>query len=225
MWDGSRATLRPLPRPREAVIAGHRLDCAIPVLLIDLGDNIGGGSAGDGTVLLAELLRQQATGFVVVLHAPAAVAAAKPGRRRRRRARGDRRRGGGPIARRPGCSPRDGADRCTTGSGSRPKRGTAAGGERPGATPRSSTWATGTLLVLNSLRTPAVQPGSTDEPGHRPEAAAGHRGEGRGRVQGGLRADRGRDHPGGHARPDRDQPVEIRLQQDPSADISTRRGL
>jgi microcystin degradation protein MlrC len=63
------------PEPREAVTravaSGWR-----PVLLIDLGDNIGGGSAGDSTVLLAELLRQQATGFVVMLHAPAAVTAA-----------------------------------------------------------------------------------------------------------------------------------------------------
>src|SRR5205823_6292473 len=35
------------------------------------------GSAGDGTVLLAELLKQKAKGFVVVLYAPAAVARAK----------------------------------------------------------------------------------------------------------------------------------------------------
>lgn len=44
-----------------------------PVLLVDLGDNIGGGSPGDGTVLLAELLSQEASGFVVVLFAPEAV--------------------------------------------------------------------------------------------------------------------------------------------------------
>ena len=46
-------------------------------LLIDLGDNIGGGSAGDGTVLLAELLKQHAKGFVVPMYAPAAVEQAK----------------------------------------------------------------------------------------------------------------------------------------------------
>ncbi|MFO0926666.1 MAG: M81 family metallopeptidase [Gemmataceae bacterium] len=39
------------------------------------GDNIGGGSAGDGTVLLAELLRQEATGWVVMLYAPDEVTA------------------------------------------------------------------------------------------------------------------------------------------------------
>jgi microcystin degradation protein MlrC len=76
MWDVREQLNVPCPEPLEAVIraaaSGHR-----PVLLIDLGDNIGGGSAGDGTVLLAELLRQRVKGFVVVLYAPAAVEAAK----------------------------------------------------------------------------------------------------------------------------------------------------
>ena len=31
-----------------------------PVMLVDVGDNIGGGTPGDGTVLLAELLAQEA---------------------------------------------------------------------------------------------------------------------------------------------------------------------
>jgi microcystin degradation protein MlrC len=76
MWAVREELYVACPDPQEAVIrataSGH-----LPVLLIDLGDNIGGGSAGDGTVLLAELLRQKATGFVVVLHAPTAVVAAK----------------------------------------------------------------------------------------------------------------------------------------------------
>jgi microcystin degradation protein MlrC len=41
-----------------------------PVVLVDTGDNVGGGSAGDGTVLLAEMLRQGATDGVVCLYAP-----------------------------------------------------------------------------------------------------------------------------------------------------------
>lgn len=45
-----------------------------PVILVDMGDNIGGGSPGDGTLLLRELLRQQAEGWCVVLHDPAGVA-------------------------------------------------------------------------------------------------------------------------------------------------------
>ena len=76
MWAVREQLYVPCPDPAEAVTravaSGHR-----PVLLIDLGDNIGGGSAGDGTVLLAELIRQHAKGFVVVLHAPTAVTAAK----------------------------------------------------------------------------------------------------------------------------------------------------
>jgi microcystin degradation protein MlrC len=38
-----------------------------PVVLMDTGDNIGGGSAGDGTFLLSELVRQNASGWVVVI--------------------------------------------------------------------------------------------------------------------------------------------------------------
>jgi microcystin degradation protein MlrC len=40
------------------------------VVLVDCGDNVGGGSAGDGTILLAELLKQGATDAVVCLYAP-----------------------------------------------------------------------------------------------------------------------------------------------------------
>ncbi|MBN9123053.1 MAG: M81 family metallopeptidase, partial [Planctomycetes bacterium] len=64
------------PQPEEAV--RKALACTKPpALLIDLGDNIGGGSAGDGTVLLAELLKQHARGFVVPMFAPGAVEQAK----------------------------------------------------------------------------------------------------------------------------------------------------
>jgi microcystin degradation protein MlrC len=44
-----------------------------PVVLVDLGDNVGGGTPGDGTQLLAELVRQGARDAVVVLHDPEAV--------------------------------------------------------------------------------------------------------------------------------------------------------
>jgi microcystin degradation protein MlrC len=47
-----------------------------PVVLVDVGDNIGGGTPGDGTVLLAELLRQKAKGAVIVIADPEAVQAA-----------------------------------------------------------------------------------------------------------------------------------------------------
>ncbi len=44
-----------------------------PVLLVDVGDNIGGGSPGDGTVLLQALLQAGARDAVVVLADPQAV--------------------------------------------------------------------------------------------------------------------------------------------------------
>lgn len=53
-----------------------------PVMLVDVGDNIGGGTTGDGTMLLAELLRQGAAGAVVVIadaDAAAQAIAAGPG--------------------------------------------------------------------------------------------------------------------------------------------------
>ena len=76
MWEARRELYVPCPLPEEAV----RLALASekkPVVLVDLGDNVGGGSAGDGTVLLAELIRQRASGAVVVLYAPEAVEAAR----------------------------------------------------------------------------------------------------------------------------------------------------
>jgi microcystin degradation protein MlrC len=59
--------------PEDAVRRAIKADRG-PIILVDLGDNVGGGSAGDGTVLLAELLKQQANGAVVTLFAPSAVA-------------------------------------------------------------------------------------------------------------------------------------------------------
>jgi len=41
-----------------------------PVILVEMGDNIGGGSPGDSTIILTELIRQKASGFVVVLYDP-----------------------------------------------------------------------------------------------------------------------------------------------------------
>lgn len=44
-----------------------------PVILVEMGDNIGGGSPGDSTIILAELINHNATGFVVVLCDPESV--------------------------------------------------------------------------------------------------------------------------------------------------------
>ena len=44
-----------------------------PIILVEMGDNIGGGSPGDSTFVLAELQRQGASGFVVILCDPEGV--------------------------------------------------------------------------------------------------------------------------------------------------------
>ncbi len=46
-----------------------------PILLLDAGDNIGGGSPGDGTILLEAAVRARIAGFLAILLDPAAVAA------------------------------------------------------------------------------------------------------------------------------------------------------
>ncbi len=64
-----------LPDSAEAVRMAMASD-KFPVVLVEMGDNIGGGSAGDATFLLAELTRQKAAGWVVAVADPEAVAAA-----------------------------------------------------------------------------------------------------------------------------------------------------
>jgi microcystin degradation protein MlrC len=75
MWATRDQLKLNLPDPaaavREAMTATK-----FPVALIDMGDNIGGGSSGDGTFLLEQLIAQKADGWVVVIADPAAVQAA-----------------------------------------------------------------------------------------------------------------------------------------------------
>jgi microcystin degradation protein MlrC len=61
------------PAVAVAQAIAHR---ARPVVLVDVGDNIGGGTPGDGTVVLRELLAQGATDAVVVIADPEAARAA-----------------------------------------------------------------------------------------------------------------------------------------------------
>ena len=72
MWDHRRQMAIELPEAAEAVQRARRAD-RLPAVLVDLGDNIGGGSAGDGTVLLAELVKQGASAFAVAIYDPEAV--------------------------------------------------------------------------------------------------------------------------------------------------------
>jgi microcystin degradation protein MlrC len=79
-WMGERAWARraefvgALPPPAEAVALAARSEAA-PVVLMDVGDNVGAGSPGDSTVLFAEMLRQGVPGGLVILADPEAVRA------------------------------------------------------------------------------------------------------------------------------------------------------
>jgi len=67
LWDSREKTRLNLPNPAQAVQKAMEHQ-GRPVVLIDQGDNIGGGSTGDSTFLLEELIKQGAEGFVVVIY-------------------------------------------------------------------------------------------------------------------------------------------------------------
>jgi microcystin degradation protein MlrC len=71
-WDRRAEFLPDLPTPAQAVAAAM-ISTRKPVALMDVGDNVGGGSTADSTVLFEECLRQGARNALVVLHAPDAV--------------------------------------------------------------------------------------------------------------------------------------------------------
>jgi len=74
LWNLRSQMKFDLPTANEAVRKAKNSEQK-PVVLVDLGDNIGGGSAGDGTSILGELLLQNVEGWLVVLADPEAVQA------------------------------------------------------------------------------------------------------------------------------------------------------
>lgn len=75
LWATRDKIALKLPDPAQAVKQAMG-EAKFPVTLMDTGDNIGGGSAGDSTFVLDELVRQKATGWVMTVCDPAAVQAA-----------------------------------------------------------------------------------------------------------------------------------------------------
>jgi microcystin degradation protein MlrC len=69
IWEAREQFTATLPHAADAVAQAMKAE-RLPVVLVDTGDNVGGGSAGDGTVILSEMLRQGATDGVVCLYAP-----------------------------------------------------------------------------------------------------------------------------------------------------------
>jgi microcystin degradation protein MlrC len=70
-WQRRHAFIGQLHSPEEAVREAAKLPG--PVGLLDMGDNVGGGSPGDGTILAHEVLRAAAVPAVVCLNDPQAV--------------------------------------------------------------------------------------------------------------------------------------------------------
>jgi len=65
-WTRRAEFARELPQVREAVQEATGQPDG-PTVLVDVGDNVGAGTPGDGTIVLAELLRQGACGSLVLL--------------------------------------------------------------------------------------------------------------------------------------------------------------
>jgi microcystin degradation protein MlrC len=72
LWSVHRQ-LTANPPDAVAAVARALATNETPVILVDLGDNIGGGSAADSTVLIHELLKQGASKTIVVLYDPESV--------------------------------------------------------------------------------------------------------------------------------------------------------
>src|SRR5699024_216693 len=69
--EGLQGSGLPVPEAVRVAAASQRQ----PVLLLDVGDNVGGGGPADSTVLLAELIAQRVERSVAVVFDPVAVAA------------------------------------------------------------------------------------------------------------------------------------------------------
>ena len=65
-WDRREEFRAELPSAAEAVAMAMEAAEA-PVVLLDIGDNVGGGSPGDSTLILAEIVAQKASNAMVVL--------------------------------------------------------------------------------------------------------------------------------------------------------------
>jgi microcystin degradation protein MlrC len=71
-WEMRDRFYRPLP---DAAAAVTKAITAVnkPVVLLDIGDNVGGGSSADSTILFHEIQKQRARNSLVILYDPEAV--------------------------------------------------------------------------------------------------------------------------------------------------------
>ncbi len=71
-WNRRTEFLGDLPSPREAVKLAMNYT-EKPIVLMDVGDNVGGGGPADSTILLEECMKQQMGDVLVILRDPKAV--------------------------------------------------------------------------------------------------------------------------------------------------------
>jgi microcystin degradation protein MlrC len=74
VWERRREFIGQAPTPAEA-ISDAMTATSTPVLLLDVGDNIGGGGTGDSVVLITEAHRQGARGVLSIVQDPDSAAA------------------------------------------------------------------------------------------------------------------------------------------------------
>ena len=72
LWE-AREALVPSNVPVDTAVADAIDSQAWPVMLVDVADNVGGGTPGDGTAILAELLKQNAQDATIVIADPESV--------------------------------------------------------------------------------------------------------------------------------------------------------
>lgn len=73
-WDKRYELVGKLPSTEEAVRVAAEADRE-PFVLMDTGDNVGGGGPGDSTILFAEVLHQRVENALVILYDPESVKA------------------------------------------------------------------------------------------------------------------------------------------------------
>ena len=78
LWEQRHSFEPDFVNASQAVAKALQAD-SFPVVLLDMGDNVGGGSPGDGTTLLAELNNQNASDSFVCIYDAEAVSQASPG--------------------------------------------------------------------------------------------------------------------------------------------------
>ncbi len=71
-WQNRHALTGSLPSPAQSVEAALASPAA-PIVLMDVGDNVGAGSPGDSTILFAEVIRQGGRKAIVILYDPDSV--------------------------------------------------------------------------------------------------------------------------------------------------------